>query len=175
VPTRTAIEGKLAAERAALLDHYQSLGAEQLTSPCTDSEHDGGRPWAAKDHLAHIFGIERTFQAIIERTLAGERAPVGIGGRGASIEDIMATVHRMNEAHVDANREASLDGLLSDLAAARADSLALLDRLTDEQLAQPVPGAPWADGTIGGVLITLGYHDQQHMTWVTEAMAGRQP
>jgi hypothetical protein len=173
VPTRTAIAGKLAKERAALLAHYQGLSDAELTGPCTDSEHDGGRPWAAKDHLAHIANIERTFQGIIERTLAGERAPVGIGGKGASIEELMATVHRMNEAHVDANRSTPLDGLLADIAAARADSLALLDRVSDEDLARPVPGAPWADGTIGGVLITLGYHDQQHMTWVTEGLASQ--
>jgi hypothetical protein len=173
VPTRTAIAGKLAKERAALLDHYASLSPAQLTDPCTDSEHEGGRPWAAKDHLAHIANIERTFQGIIERTLAGEKAPVALGGSGASVDDIMASVHRMNEAHVDANRATSLDALLADIAAARADSVALLDRLTDDELARPVPGAPWADGTIGGVLITLGYHDQQHMTWVTEGLASR--
>jgi hypothetical protein len=173
VPTRTAIAGKLAKERAALLDHYQGLSDPELTGPCTDSEHDGGQPWAAKDHLAHIANIERTFQGIIERTLAGERSPVGIAGRGASVEEIMATVHRMNEEHVDANRSTSLDALLDDMGAARVDTLALLDRLSDDDLARPVPGAPWADGSIGGVLITLGYHDQQHMAWVSEGLASR--
>jgi hypothetical protein len=173
VPTRTAIAGKLAKERAALLDHYQRLSPAELTGPCTDSEHDGGQPWAAKDHLAHIANIERTFQGIIERTLAGERAPVGIGGKGASFHELMAAVHRMNEAHVDANRSASLADLLADIATARATSLALLDRVSDDELARPVPGAPWADGTIGGVFITLGYHDQQHKAWVTEGLAAR--
>jgi hypothetical protein len=173
VPTRTAIAGKLAKERATLLDHYQGLSDAQLTDPCTESEHDGGQPWAAKDHLAHIANIERTFQGIIERTLAGERSPVGIGRKGASTDELMATVHRMNEAHVDANRSTALDDLLADIAAARADTLALLDRVSDDDLVRPVPGAPWADGTIGGVLITLGYHDQQHMTWVTEGLASR--
>ena len=171
MPTRSAIAGKLAKERTALLAHYESLSEEQLTGPCTDSEHEGGQPWAAKDHLAHIASIERNFQGIIERTLAGERAPVGIGGRGASIDEIMATVHRMNEDNVDAHRDTPLSGLLDDIAAARADTLALLDRVSDDDLARPVPGAPWADGTIGGVLITAGYHDQQHMVWVQEALA----
>lgn len=173
MPTRTAIAGKLAKERAALLDHYQGLSEAELTGPCTDSEHEGGRPWAAKDHLAHIASIERTFQGIVERTLAGERAPVAIGRSGAPIEELMATVHKMNEDHVDANRATALDALLADIAAARADTLALLDRVPDDDLARPVPGAPWADGTIGGVLITLGYHDQQHMAWVTEGLAAR--
>jgi hypothetical protein len=173
VPTRTAIAGKLAKERAALLDHYRGLSDAQLTDPCTESEHEGGRPWAAKDHLAHIANIERTFQGIIERTLTGARSPIEIGGKGASRDELIAAVHRMNEAHVDANRSTALDALLADIAAARTDTLALLDRVSDDDLARPVPGAPWADGTIGGVLITLGYHDQQHMTWVAEGLASR--
>ncbi|MDQ1374319.1 MAG: hypothetical protein QOJ09_1657 [Actinomycetota bacterium] len=170
MPTRSGIEGKLAKQRAALLDRYRQLGAEQLTEPCTESEHEGGAPWSAKDHLAHLAMIERTFQGIVERTLAGEAAPVGLGGRGQSLPDIMATVHRMNEEHVDANRGTPLEELLGALEAVRADTLSLLDRIEDDELARPVPGAPWADGTIGGVLITLGYHDQQHVAWVDEAL-----
>ncbi len=173
MPKRTAIAGKLAKERAALLDHYRGLSDAQLTDPCTESEHEGGRPWAAKDHLAHIAEIELTFQGIVERTLAGDASPVALGPKGAPRDELIAAVHRVNEDHVDANRSTALDALLADIAAGRADSLALLDRVSDDDLARPVPGAPWADGTIGGVLITLGYHDQQHMTWVTEALASR--
>lgn len=171
MPTRTAIEGKLANERGHLLEHYRGLSDDDLTRPCTESEHAGGRPWAAKDHLAHIANIERTFQGIIERTLAGERSPVGLGGNGVSRDDIMATVHRRNEDHVDSMRAASLDVVLADMEAARRDSMALLGRISDDDLARPVPGAPWADGSIGGVLITLGYHDQQHMDWVVAGLA----
>src|SRR5207302_6969898 len=102
-------------------------------------------------HLAHI---ERAFQGMIERSLAGKENPVGFSGR--SREEVIAGVHRGNEDNVRSHADDDLDTLLADLESARADSLALLDRLTDEQLTQPVPGAPWNDGTIGGVLITLG-------------------
>lgn len=71
---------------------------------------------------------------------------------------------------MDAHRGDDLDTLLKDLDAARADTLALLDELTDEQLAAPLPGAPWADGTIGGVLITNAHHEVQHWTWVAEGL-----
>lgn len=174
MPTSAGIEGKLAKERATLLERYQTLAPDQLIDPCTDSEHDGGLPWSAKDHLAHIADIERTFQGIVERTIAGEDAPLQLGiGSGAPLSDVMATVHWRNQAHVDAHRADDLDTLLADIAAARADTMRLLDRLSDEELALPVPGAPWADGTVGGVLITLGYHDQQHLQWVDAALAER--
>ncbi|MEY2569428.1 MAG: hypothetical protein QOE35_3957 [Actinomycetota bacterium] len=175
MPTRSGIEGKLARERTALLDRYRQLSGEQLTDPCTESEHDGGAPWSAKDHLAHLAMIERTFQGIVERTLAGDASPVGIRRPGQPIADVMATVHRMNEEHVDANRSSSLDALLADLETTRGVTLRLLASIADDDLARPVPGAPWADGTIGGVLITLGYHDQQHVAWVDEALGAGSP
>src|SRR5688500_13807646 len=91
VPTRAGIEGKLAKERAALLERYQGLSPAELTDPCTESEHEGGQPWAAKDHLAHIADIERTFQGIVERTVAGDDAPIDLfAGSGPSRSDLMA-------------------------------------------------------------------------------------
>jgi hypothetical protein len=173
VPTRAGIEGKLAKERAALLERYERLSSDELAAACTESEHDGGAPWSAKDHLAHLADIERTFQGIVERTIAGDDKPVDLGAAsGSSPTDVMATVHRRNQAHVDAHRAADLETVLADIAAARADTLRLLDSLSDAELALPVPGAPWADGTVAGVLITLGYHDQQHRQWVEKGLAG---
>jgi hypothetical protein len=84
---------------------------------------------------------------------------------------VIAGVHRNNQENVDEHRGEDLDALFADLAAARADTRALLDSLTDEQLALKVPGAPWADGTIGGVIITNAYHQQQHWQWVEEGLS----
>jgi hypothetical protein len=106
---------------------------------------------------------------MIERTLQGHERPVGLSGD--DLQDVLGTVHRLNQENVEEHRADDLSVLLTDLEAARADTLALLDRISDKDLARPVPGAPWADGTIGGVLITAGYHDQQHVMWVQEALA----
>ena len=51
---------------------------------------------------------------------------------------------------------------------ARAETLALLAELTDAQLAEKLPGAPWADGTIGGVLAVNADHGRMHWRWVKE-------
>jgi hypothetical protein len=55
--------------------------------------------------------------------------------------------------------------------ASRAVTLTLLAELTDEQLAEPLPGAPWADGTIGGVLGANAGHGRMHWGWVKAAFA----
>src|SRR4051794_15656835 len=127
MPTRTEVIDVLAAEREKLLARYAELTDEQLEAACTDSEA-GGEPWRPKDHLAHLAMIERAFQGMAKRTIGGAGDPVGLRPDGAdnSMESVMARVHRMNEDNVDAHRHDSLDALLADLAAARADTLALL-------------------------------------------------
>jgi hypothetical protein len=171
MPDRAAILGKLTKERDALVARYRAFSDEDLTRPCTNSEVDGEEPWSAKDHLAHLAMIERAFQGMIRRSVGGESNPVGFGG--GSRDEIIARVHRNNQDNVEAHRADSLDALLADLDAARNDSVALLGELSDEQLASPLPGAPWADGTIGGVLITNAYHEIQHLAWVDEGLNGR--
>jgi hypothetical protein len=46
----------------------------------------------------------------------------------------------------------------------------MLEQLTDEQLAMPIPGAPWGDGTIGGVLMTNARHATMHVAWIEEGL-----
>jgi hypothetical protein len=171
MPDRAAIIGKLAKERERLVAHYRAMPDDDLTWPCAKSEIEGADDWCAKDHLAHLAMIERAFQGMIRRAVSGESNPVGFGG--GSRDEIIAGVHRNNQDNVEAHRNDDLDTLLADIDAARAETLALLDELTDEQLASPLPGAPWADGTIGGVLITNAYHEIQHTAWVDEGLASR--
>ena len=170
MPARAEIIDKLHRERDALEERYRALTPEQLTAPCTESQTEGEAPWSAKDHVAHLAMIERAFQGMIRRTISGESNPVGLDFKGASMSDIMIRVHQGNQDNVDEHRDDDLDTLFADLDAARADTLALIDQLTDEQLAAPLPGAPWNDGSIGGVLITNAHHAIQHWAWVEEGL-----
>src|SRR4029079_16613274 len=144
-------------------EHYRALAPDDLSRACTQSEAADGAPWSAKDHVAHLAMIERGFQGMIRRHLEGAKNPVGFGG--GSRDEIIARVHKGNEDNVREHKSDDLDTLFADLDAARADTLALLAELSDEELASPLPGAPWADGSIGGVLITNAYHAIQHWTW----------
>ena len=170
MPPRAEIIDKLHRERVALEERYRALSPEQLAAPCTESQTEGEAPWSAKDHVAHLAMIERAFQGMIRRTISGEENPVGLDFKGASMTDIMIRVHQGNQDNVEEHRDDDLDTLFADLDAARADTLALIDELTDEQLAAPLPGAPWNDGSIGGVLITNAHHAIQHWAWVEEGL-----
>lgn len=170
MPTRAEITSKLDEELSNLLEHYRSLSREDLERPCTESEVDGAAPWCAKDHLAHLAMIERAFQGMIKRTIGGSSNPVGFDFKADRVGAI-ARVHQGNQDDVEAHKDDDLDTLIASLTDSRAESRRLLDSLTDEQLATPVPGAPWMDGTIGGVILTNAYHQIQHWKWVSEGLA----
>src|SRR5687768_7040784 len=122
MPTRESIRGKLESARQELLDWYRALPQDELTRPCTESEVEGGAPWSAKDHIAHLAMIERNFQQICRRTLEGDERPVGFGG-GGDRESMIASVHKMNQTNVEEHRQEELDSLVADLDAARRETL----------------------------------------------------
>lgn len=169
MPSRDEIAAKLDEELTNLLEKYRSLSQEQLECACTTSEVDGASPWSAKDHLAHLAMIERAFQGMIKRTLDGSSDPVGFDF-AKSRDEAIARVHKGNQDNIEAHRDDDLDALISSLKEARAATRELLDSLSDEELARKVPGAPWLDGTVGGVLLTNAYHQIQHWTWVAEGL-----
>ncbi|HYK84126.1 MAG TPA: DinB family protein [Ktedonobacteraceae bacterium] len=171
MPTRETILNTLAEEQEKLLARYALFTPEELETPCTESEVPGGAPWRPKDHLAHLALIERAFQGMARRTLKGSADPVGFSRTGATNrEEILAWIHRNNQQYVEAHHDDSLETLLADLTDARKDTLAMLEQLTDEQLAMPIPGAPWGDGTISGVLMTNARHATMHVAWIEEGL-----
>ncbi len=171
MPTREVILQTLAEAHEELLAYYQSLTPQELERICTASEVPGGESWRPKDHLAHLTLIEKSFLSMVRRTLKGSSDPVGFSRTGATNrEEILAWIHRNNQAYVNAHRDDSLETLLADLAHARQDTLVLLDQLTDEQLTLPLLGAPWDDGTVGGILITNAHHEHQHLAWMQQGL-----
>jgi hypothetical protein len=87
-------------------------------------------------------------------------------------EDMLDWIHRLNQRTIEARHNDEMNLILAELAKVRKDTLGLLEQLTDEQLALPVPGAPshWADGTIGGLLITSAHHEILHLSWVEKGL-----
>ena len=81
----------------------------------------------------------------------------------------MASVHAMPEEWQREHHGKSLDEVVALGASARAVSLQLLSELTDEQLSEVLPGAPWGDGTIGGVLAANADHGRMHWKWAKDA------
>ena len=56
--------------------------------------------------------------------------------------------------------------------AVRADTIALLAELSDDDLASKIPGAPWSDGTVGGIMAANADHGRMHYGWAEEDPVG---
>lgn len=170
---RIEIEKKLNEDRAWLLSTYADLSESQLRDGLTPSEHDPSNLWSALDHLAHLALIERNFAAMIRRHVSGHSNPVGLthddAGEPRTREQIMASVHAMTEEWQIEHRGKSLEEVVALGQSARAVTMQLLSELTEEQLAERLPGAPWADGTVGGVLAANADHGRMHWKWVKDA------
>ncbi len=175
ISTRDEMLKTLAEARAELLARYSTFTAQELEAACTQSETPGGAAWRPKDHLAHLALIERAFQGMVRRWLRGDADPVGFSRTGAkNREEVLAWIYRNNQKYVDAHHNDDMETLFTELAHARQETLALLEQVSDEQLAMALPGSPWADGTIGGVLITNAQHERLHLSWVENGLHARQ-
>ncbi len=174
---RTEVEVKLNQDRAWLLQTYAAMKNEDLVRGITASEHDPASMWSAKDHLVHLSGIEKNFNRMIRRHVEGDQNPVGLmhtpDGAPRTREAIMTEVHAMTESWVVQHRDKSLSEVVALGQLVRSETLALLASLKDEQLAEKLPGAPWADGTIGGVLGVNGDHGRSHYKWVKDGFEAK--
>jgi hypothetical protein len=173
---RTEIEIKLNRDRAWLLETVAALPEGTVTQPATQSAHDPTSMWSAKDHLAHLAAIEENFVRMIRNYLGGETNPVAVVGNADGtrkpMDDIIRIVNEMNESWVIKLRPKPIAEIIAFGQQARAQTIALLGELSDEQLAQKLPGAPWSDGTIGGVLSVNADHGRMHWKLVKAGWSG---
>jgi DinB superfamily len=170
---RVELELKLNEGRTWLLQQYGELNDQQLSRPLTTSQHDPENHWSAKDHLAHLALIEQDFAAMVRRHIAGSENPVGLvndeHGQQRSRAEIMLIVNGRTEQWQRKHRDDTFGDVVALTAAARGSTLQLISELTDEQLKEQLPGAPWADGTIAGVLGANADHGRMHWKWAEEA------
>jgi hypothetical protein len=170
---RIEIETKLNEGRNWLLAKFGALSDEQLLRPLTKSEHDPENRWSALDHLAHLALIEGSFNGTVQRHVAGHHNPVGLlhddQGEPRTRDQIGAIVHAQTEEWQIAHHDDSYNEVVALTSAARGATLLLLSELSDAQLEEVIPGAPWADGTVGAVLATNADHGRMHWKWIEEA------
>ena len=181
---RIEIEVTLNRDRSWLLEQLSAMSEEELRAPRTVSEHDPDSTWCFADHFIHTTLIERNWNAMFRRHLAGEqgmdRALVGRDddGEPPTMDEVMARVHSWTEEWKVEHEGKPFDELVRIGLAVRADTLSLLAELSDEQLASTIPGAPWADGTVGGIMAANASHGRMHWRWAVDgplADTGRGP
>lgn len=168
---RIEIEVTLNRDRAWLLETLSAMSEEELYAPRTPSEHDPSKTWSFADHFVHTTLIEQDWNAMFRRHVAGDRAMVhgrNDDGTRRSQEDIMTWLHGWTEAWAEQHRGKPFGELARVGLTVRADTLALLSELTDEQLLSVIPGAPWADHTIGGIIAANASHGRMHFKWAKE-------
>ncbi len=168
---RIEIETVLNKDRAWLLETLAAMSEAELHAPRTVSEHDPNKTWSYADHFIHTTLIEEHWNAMLLRHIRGEpgmQARVNKDGTEQSRDQVMAGVHRWTEAWADEQRGKPLSELARVGLAVRAETLKLLTGLTDEQLASTIPGAPWADGTVGGIMAANASHGRMHFAWAKQ-------
>jgi hypothetical protein len=170
---RIEIETTLNESRNWVLTRYQRFTEEQLRAPLTQSQVDEHNYWSPLDHFAHWALIEGDFVTMIRRQLSGSTNPVALlqddRGQIRTREEIMAIVNARTEEFQKEHHGDSLSQVVALTGAARGETLKLLAELSDTQLEETLAGAPWSDGTIGGVLATNAGHVRQHWAWMKEA------
>ena len=146
---------------------------DERSSPRTRSEHDPNSWWSYADHFVHTTLIEQRFNEMIRKHLRGEQGmdPALVDETGTvlrPVEDLMAYVHAFTEGWKVEHQGKPLDDLVRIGLEVRADTLALLAELDDGQLGSTIPGAPWADGTVGGILAVHTDHWKMHQQWASD-------
>lgn len=175
---RIEIEIKLNRDRAWLLERLGSMSADELAAPRTFSEHDPDSRWSFADHFVHTALIEQNWNAMFRRHVAGEQGLESrLQGDGSpqSMAEIMASIHSWTEEWKAEHSGKSFIELVRIGQAIRADTLALLAELSDDDLTSTIPGAPWADGTVGAIMAANADHGRMHYAWAKEdPVAGSQ-
>src|SRR5579864_2040052 len=185
MPTRAEILDTLAASQTQVLAFFHGLSQQDLERPATASDVPGAAPWRAKDHLAHLVKSERNIQHLLRRVLAGDTSdvvlrsqypegmelPSILGDLGALTpeeeERLGMAIANINQTYMNAHHDDSMEMLAADYLAARQDTVDLLHRFTDEQLAAPVSTVV-GEQTVGDVFGWGTGHPTTHMTWIEE-------
>ena len=154
--------------------YFQGLSPEALERPCTASGVPGEAAWRAKDHFAHLAQNERGIQYLLRLTLTGATSVPG-NPEGMSREDRVAMGNQRNQRYIDAHRDDAMETLVADVAAARQETLQLLEQFTDEQLAAPASVAMVADRTAGDLFAANAQHAAAHISWVEAGLLGAPP
>jgi uncharacterized protein (TIGR03083 family) len=130
--------------RAYLVSVAEQIGPEQVLNSTENPL------WNVHDLLAHLAGAERGMQATVKRFLAGESLPENF------------SLDYWNQRQVEKQKERTAADLLAGLAASRVDTLALLDSLTDDQLAVRGLHPAGFETSVGGIFKVIAYHERSH-------------
>lgn len=148
---------KMAEERARFFEQVTALTEAQASR--RPEGQTGEAEWSAKEQLAHLWEMERSYIAWVTRALEHDGADVS-GVRG---EPVAIPIERANQHAV-----AELVAALKD---ERAKTLAFIESLTPEQFERRASQPMFGSLTVLQWLRSFYRHDRMH----TDQIAGRDP
>ncbi len=151
---KESLKQDLQESRDALLKAVDGLSAEQWAAPTAA----GG--WSVKDVFAHLAynqpGQVRLIRSIIE----------GKGGTPANFD-----LAYYNKRGVEKQKDKTVEQMRADLAAGHADTLALLDTLTDAQLdTEGNHASVMRMVNVEEIVRTIARHDREHTGHILAAL-----
>jgi hypothetical protein len=154
----TGLVQRIRQARSELMQSFSQLSEDQLVAPGPD----GG--WSVKDHLAHLAAWERGIVAVLNRR---PRWPaMGLDEEQVPALDeagINATVERHNKGR-------ALSDVLADFEQVHRDMIAVLERLSFDDLLKPystyVPGSDRRDPVLSSIAGNTYDHYTEHRAWV---------
>ena len=155
-------------------ESFRKLRASDRERPITTSEHAGGSPWSAKDHLSHVVQSEWGFLEIGQRLVANDPDPARLSRRGNTSHERNAFVNKENQDQVQFRNGQGFAELLDELRNVCEQRIQLLNGLTDEQLARLVPSSERA-GLQWAALLGSTRHAEAHVEIVQRALAETRP
>jgi uncharacterized damage-inducible protein DinB/predicted RNase H-like HicB family nuclease len=143
---RRYLLARLATERVGLVGEVLNLDGRVLTERAVHGD------WTVKDILAHIAAWDRWEDRTMRCMVSGERPDL------AALEDLSAS----NASYVAESRDRSLDGVLTELCAARTGWVTWLESLPEEQFFRSRSYEGW-DWTFYAVPLRVQWqHDAHH-------------
>lgn len=146
------LRAELAANRSYLLSVASQIEPGQTLNSTENPL------WNVHDMLAHLAVSERGLQATVKRFLTGEALPEGF------------SLDYWNQRQVGKLRERPMEELLASLQGSRAETLTLLDMLTEDQLAVRGIHPAGFETNVAGVFRVMARHERAHGQEIAAAL-----
>lgn len=155
------LKNKMREERARLVAAARALSAEDTLRVPVDAE--GEEQWTALEQLAHLWEMERNYDAWVRAALETD----GIDLRGITGDAV--------EIPIEAANQHSVDELLLALALERAYTIGLIDGMPLEAFSRTAVSPMFGALTVIQWLRSFYRHDRQHAAQIAGRKSDYQP
>ncbi len=155
------LKAKMVEERVALVAAARSLNGQDALRVPVDAE--GEEQWTALEQLAHLWEMERNYDAWVRAALASENADLrGVAGDAVAIPIERANEHTMEE-------------MLRALELERAYTFGLIDGIALDGFDRTATSPMFGTLTVMQWLRSFYRHDRQHAAQVQGRKSDYQP